>query len=131
MNSAGPLVLVVDDDPSARRVLDVRMRALGCRVAMASTGREALAAIEHATPAVVLLDLHMPDLDGFDVLRTLRRKGTDIATIVVSAHGSREIVAEAMNLGAVDFLVKPFDPQHLESVVRGVLEQPPASVGEL
>jgi FixJ family two-component response regulator len=72
----------------------------------------------------------MPDLDGLDVLRTLRRKGIDIATIVISAHGSREIVAEAMNLGAIDFLVKPFDPQHLERVVRGVLGRPPASVGE-
>ena len=130
MEPADALILVVDDDPTARRMLDVRMRALGCRVAMAGTGREALAAIEHAPPAVVLLDLHMPDLDGLDVLRTLRRKGIGIATIVVSARGSRETVAEAMNLGAVDFLVKPFDPQHLESVVRGVLERPPASVGE-
>jgi CheY-like chemotaxis protein len=53
MNSAGPLVLVVDDDPTARRMLDVRMRALGCQVAMAETGREALAAIERDLPAVI------------------------------------------------------------------------------
>ncbi len=65
MNPAGPLVLVVDDDPTARRMLDVRMRALGCQVAMASTGQEALAAVEQELPALILLDLQMPEMDGW------------------------------------------------------------------
>jgi DNA-binding NtrC family response regulator len=123
MNPAGPLILVVDDDATARRMLDVRMRALGCQVAMAGTGREALAAIEHDLPAVVLLDLQMPEMDGMEVLRTLNREGVDVPTIVVTAHGTIETAVEAMKEGAVDFILKPFDPQYLEIAVRRALER--------
>ena len=118
MNTAGPLVLVVDDDPTARRMLDVRMRALGCQVAMAATGLEALAAIERDLPAVLLLDLQMPQMDGMDVLRVLNRDGMDVPTIVITAHGTLATGMEAMKEGAVDFILKPFDPQYLEIAVR-------------
>jgi DNA-binding NtrC family response regulator len=123
MNAAGPLALVVDDDPTARRMLDVRMRALGCQVVMAETGREALAAIERDLPAVILLDLQMPQMDGMEVLRTLNREGVDVSTIVITAHGTIESAVEAMKEGAVDFILKPFDPQYLEMAVRRALER--------
>ncbi len=123
MNAAGPLVLVVDDDPTARRMLDVRMRALGCQVAMAATGQDALAAIQRDLPAVLLLDLQMPQMDGMEVLRTLNREGVDVPTIVITAHGSIETAVEAMKEGAVDFILKPFDPQYLEIAVRRALER--------
>ncbi|HUJ66412.1 MAG TPA: sigma-54 dependent transcriptional regulator [Acidimicrobiales bacterium] len=123
MTPAGPLVLVVDDDPTARRMLDVRMRALGCQVAMAATGLEALAAIQHDLPAVVLLDLQMPQMDGMEVLRTLNHEGVEVATIVITAHGSIQTAVEAMKEGAVDFIQKPFDPQYLEIAVRRALER--------
>lgn len=123
MNAAGPLVLVVDDDATARRMLDVRMRALGCQVAMAETGREALTAIERDLPAVILLDLQMPQMDGMEVLRTLNREGVDVSTIVITAHGTIETAVEAMKEGAVDFILKPFDPQYLEIAVRRALER--------
>ena len=123
MNAAGPLVLVVDDDPTARRMLDVRMRALGCQVAMAGTGREALTAIERDLPAVILLDLQMPQMDGMEVLRTLSREAVDVPTIVITAHGSIDTAVEAMKEGAVDFILKPFDPQYLEIAVRRALER--------
>jgi DNA-binding NtrC family response regulator len=123
MNAAGPLVLVVDDDPTARRMLDVRMRALGCQVAMAETGQGALAAIERDLPAVLLLDLQMPQMDGMEVLRTLNREGVEVPTIVITAHGTIETAVEAMKEGAVDFILKPFDPQYLEIAVRRALEQ--------
>ena len=123
MNPAGPLVLVVDDDPTARRMLDVRMRGLGCQVAMAATGLEALAAIERDLPAVLLLDLQMPQMDGMEVLRALSRDGVDVPTIVITAHGSIDTAVEAMKEGAVDFILKPFDPQYLEIAVRRALER--------
>jgi len=123
MHAAGPLVLVVDDDATARRMLDVRMRALGCQVAMAETGREALAAIERDLPAVLLLDLQMPEIDGMEVLRTLNREGVEVPTIVITAHGTVETAVEAMKEGAVDFILKPFDPQYLEIAVRRALER--------
>ncbi len=123
MNAAGPLVLVVDDDATARRMLDVRMRALGCQVAMAETGQEALTAIERDLPAVILLDLQMPQMDGMEVLRTLNREGVEVPTIVITAHGTIETAVEAMKEGAVDFILKPFDPQYLEIAVRRALER--------
>jgi DNA-binding NtrC family response regulator len=123
MNAAGPLVLVVDDDPTARRMLDVRMRGLGCQVATAETGREALTAIERDLPAVILLDLQMPQMDGLEVLRALSREGVDVPTIVITAHGTIDTAVEAMKEGAVDFILKPFDPQYLEIAVRRALER--------
>jgi DNA-binding NtrC family response regulator len=104
-------------------MLDVRMRALGCQVAMAATGLEALAAIERDLPAVLLLDLQMPQMDGMDVLRVLNRDGMDVPTIVITAHGSIDAAVEAMKEGAVDFILKPFDPQYLEIAVRRALER--------
>jgi len=123
MNPAGPLVLVVDDDGTARRMLDVRMRALGCQVAMAETGREALAAIERDLPAVILLDLQMPEMDGMEVLRTLNREDVEVPVIVITAHGTIETAVQAMKEGAADFILKPFDPQYLEIAVRRALER--------
>ncbi len=121
MNPAGPLILISDDDPVARRMLDVRMRALGCRVVMAANGREALTAIGRELPAVILLDLRMPEMDGMEVLRTIRRQGLRVGTIVITAHGSSEAAAEARKEGAVEFLLKPLDPQLLETAVRRTL----------
>jgi DNA-binding NtrC family response regulator len=117
-----PLVLIVDDEAPLRRLLDLRMRALGCAVVMATTGHEALAAIDRELPALMLLDLQMPEMDGMEVLRALERRGVDLPVIVITAHGSIEAAVEAMRTGAYDFLPKPVEPTHLEVVVRKALE---------
>jgi DNA-binding NtrC family response regulator len=119
----GARVLVADDDAASRRLLEVRLRALGCEVATAGDGREALAAVQQEPPALLMLDLQMPRMDGMELLRTLRRDGIDLPVIVITAHGSIETAVEAMKEGAADFLPKPFDPKHLEIVVRKVLER--------
>ena len=123
MAPAVPRVLIVDDEPALRRLLDLRMRALGCEVALASNGREALAAIERELPALMLLDLQMPEMDGMEVLRRLKRNGVGLPVIVITAHGSIEAAVEAMKEGAYDFVPKPFDPAHLEIVVGKALER--------
>ncbi len=123
MNAAGARTLIVDDDATSRRLLDVRLRALGCETAMAADGEEALRAIQQEVPTLMLLDLEMPRMGGMDLLRTLRREAVDLPVIVITAHGSIEAAVEAIREGAVDFLPKPFDPQHLEIVVRKVLER--------
>jgi DNA-binding NtrC family response regulator len=123
MGTAGPLVLIVDDEPALRRLLDLRMRALGYKVTMAQNGREALDLIERESPALMLLDLQMPEMDGMDVLRRLKHNGVDLPVIVITAHGSIGAAVEAMKAGAYDFLPKPFDPAHLEVVVRKALER--------
>ena len=122
MDVAGPRILIADDDPTARRLLKVWVHALGCEAAMASDGWEALGAIQHDLPALMLLGLEMPRMGGMEVLRALRREGLDLPVIVITAHGSIEAAVEAMKEGAYDFLPKPFDPKHLEIVIRKALE---------
>jgi two-component system, NtrC family, response regulator AtoC len=122
MIAAEPLVLVVDDDPRARRMLDVRLRALGCRVEMAANGREALAAIKRDLPAVMLIDLQMPEMDGMAVLHRLKHDRIEIATIVITAYGSSTTAADAQQAGALGFFEKPYDGRELELVVRRILE---------
>ncbi len=123
METPGARVLIVDDDAASRELLEVRLRALKYEVAMAADGREALSAVRRETPALVLLDLQMPRMGGMELLRTLRRDGVDLPVIVITAHGSVESAVEAMKEGAYDFILKPFDPKHLEIVVRKALER--------
>jgi len=123
MDTVGTRVLVVDDDAGSRRLLEVRLRALQCDVVMATDGREALAAVQQEVPALMLLDLQMPRMGGMELLQALRRAEIDLPTIVITAHGSIETAVEAMKEGAYDFLLKPFDPKHLELVVRKALER--------
>jgi len=123
MHTVGATVLIVDDDASARRLLQVRLRALGCEPITAADGKEALEALRRDLPAAMLLDLEMPRMGGLELLRELRRGGIDIPTIVITAHGSIETAVEAMKEGAYDFLPKPFDPHHLEIVLQKTLER--------
>ncbi|HWO42555.1 MAG TPA: response regulator, partial [Candidatus Eisenbacteria bacterium] len=80
-------VLVVDDDPASRDLLEVRLSALKCEVVMAADGREALSAIRRETPVLALVDLQMPGMDGMEVLRTLRRDGISLPVIVITGTG--------------------------------------------
>ncbi len=120
---AGPRVLIVDDDAASRRLLEVRLRPLGCQISTANDGEEALAAMKRDEPALVLLDLQLPGMDGMQVLRELRKLESDVPVIVVTGHGSIETAVEAMKQGAYDFITKPIDPKHLEIVVRKALER--------
>ncbi len=116
-------LLVVDDDPTIRKIVRDRFRALGHDVAVASDGGEALVWLETNEADVVLLDLQMPKTDGFAVLASLARRGDVPAVIVVTAHGSIEAAVRAVKAGATDFVTKPFEAAHLEHVVDGVLDK--------
>ncbi len=123
METSASRVLIVDDDAPSRRLLDVRLRAMNCQTAMAANGREALAAIKQERPVLMLLDLEMPAMDGMELLRILRQEGIDVPVVVITAHGSIEAAVKAMKQGAYDFIPKPFDPKHLEIVLRRALER--------
>ena len=116
-------VLIVDDDAASRRLLEVRLRALNCDVATAANGKEGLRALQKTLPALILLDLEMPQMGGMELLRTLRGDGIDLPVIVITSHSSIEQAVEAMKEGAFDFIPKPLDPKHLEIVVRKALER--------
>ncbi len=116
-------VLIVDDDAASRRLLEVRLRALNCEVATAANGKEGLRALQKTLPALILLDLEMPQMGGMELLRTLRGDGIDLPVIVITSHSSIEKAVEAMREGAFDFIPKPLDANHLEIVVRKALER--------
>ena len=123
MAITGTRVLIVDDDPASRRLLEVRLRPLECDVATAGNGEQALTAIRKDVPDLVLLDLQMPKMGGIEVLRALRKEEINVPVIVITAHGSIETAVEAMKEGAYDFITKPVDANHFDIVVRKALER--------
>jgi two-component system, NtrC family, response regulator AtoC len=123
MAITGTRVLIVDDDPASRRLLEVRLRPLECDVATAGNGEQALTAIRRDVPDLMLLDLQMPKVGGLEVLRALRKEQINVPVIVITAHGSIETAVEAMREGAYDFITKPLDANHFDIVVRKLLER--------
>lgn len=116
-------VLIVDDDPSARKILQSRVKLMGFQPLAASSGSEGLEVIRRERPSIVLLDLQMPRISGIDVLKALKRDGVEGTVIVVTAHATIETAVEAMKEGAYDFITKPVDPKHLEIVLGKAFER--------
>ena len=108
-------VLIAEDDPDVIHIVDARLRAAGYRTVLTLDGQQTLDALERESPAVILLDLMMPKLTGFDVLMRLREHPAQSRprTIVVSARGRDEDVARAFELGADDYVTQPFNPEEL------------------
>ena len=116
-------ILIADDEPSNRKILQQELVHKGFVVDTACGGMEALAKIESAPPDLVLLDYMMPDLSGLEVLKALRKRGNDTPVIMITAYGSVERAVEVMKAGAYDFITRPFDPDHIELVVRKAIER--------
>lgn len=116
-------ILVVDDDPDIRRILADRLAAKGHEVLEAGDGLRALEVSAREQPDLLLLDLDLPGADGFAVLDRLRQENTAPTVVVITAFASIEKAVEAMRRGAYDFIAKPFNPGHIEVVVRKALER--------
>jgi DNA-binding NtrC family response regulator len=116
-------ILLVEDKESLRTMLRHALERQGHTVVEASSQPEALRALHETEPAVVLSDLRLPDGDGFDVLRAAKAIDADVPVIVMTAYGSIEDAVRAMKEGAMDFLAKPVDPDHLLLLVHRALEQ--------
>jgi excisionase family DNA binding protein len=109
----GPIVLVVDDDPALREYLRVSLESAGYSVHEAESGERALAAIADRAPDLVLLDVVMPGLDGWQLLRQLEERHGSIPVIMFSGQVDERSAVEAAGRGARGFLGKPFDPEEL------------------
>ena len=110
-----PLVLVVDDEPSVRSVLDRFLTERGLRVFPAVDADEALEAIKHERPSLMILDLRMPKVGGLELLELLQRAGIKVPTIwAMSGYVSDEDARRALQLGASEFFNKPFDLDHID-----------------
>jgi two-component system KDP operon response regulator KdpE len=116
----GELVLVVDDEVGIVRALTAALRARGHDVVAAETGTDALSAATARTPAVVILDLGLPDIDGIEVCRRLRQ-WSDVPIIVLTAEGAEARKVEALDEGADDYVTKPFSTPELLARVRVAL----------
>ena len=123
---AGPIVLLVDDDAAIRRAVGAGLELEGFRVVRASGGRAALAAAERVAPAVILLDLAMPDLDGLEVLRRLRAGGDDVPVCVLSARDEVDDRVRGLQAGADDYVVKPFALEEVTARLHALLRRRPA-----
>ncbi len=120
--SAGPLVLVVEDDPQVRRFLRSSLPAHGYRPLEAASGKEALRTAAQYVPDLVLLDLGLPDIDGLEVTRGLRA-WSQMPILVLSARGQERYKVEALDAGADDYLTKPFGFPELLARMRAALRR--------
>jgi len=115
-------VLVVDDDPTILRTLRINLHARGLEVEPVGTGADALSSIADAAPDLVILDLGLPDLDGVEVLRRIRRTSA-VPVIVLSARQDSDDKVEALDVGADDYVTKPFGMDELMARVRAALRR--------
>src|SRR6267142_6628761 len=123
MESFAGNILVVDDDADIREVLADRLESLGYRVFAAETAKVGLELLERQNPQLVLLDIEMPDMNGLDMLREIRRGEHDVTVVMITAYGTIERAVEAMKEGAYDFIPKPFEPDHVALIVQKALER--------
>jgi len=118
-------ILIVDDDPVQRRLLDATVRKLGYAPILAEGGEMALSVVDDLKEGnlrAVILDLMMPGMDGIEVMERLRRRGIDVPVIVQTAKGGVETAVTAMRAGAFDFVVKPVAPERLGAAIRNALK---------
>jgi DNA-binding NtrC family response regulator len=123
MTDARPMLLVVDDEPGVLHLISRFAREQGFDVSTASTGAEALEVLESRRPAVAMVDLRMPDVGGLDVLRSIRDVDPDCQVILMTAHATVDSAIEAVKLGALDYVSKPFDFERLAQLIGGVRDE--------
>ena len=117
-------VLIVDDDPDIRRLVGHHLKQAGFEVVMAESGREGLQLAFDRSPALIVLDLMLPDLDGTEVCRKIRGKMTQyIPILMLSARGEEIDRVLGFELGADDYVTKPFSPRELVLRVRALLRR--------
>jgi len=120
MNATSLKVLVVDDEPPIRKMLRLGLRAQGCEVLEAANAKAALELLERG-PDVVVLDLGLPDMHGFDLLRRMRAEHEGLPIIVLSSRDDEAGKVEALDLGADDYVTKPFGMEELAARMRAAL----------
>ena len=114
-------LLIVDDEVPIRRFLRTSLVVHGYRILEAGSGRAALDIVAREAPEVMLLDLGLPDQDGLEVIRRLRATGSKTAILVLSSRGEEAAKVEALDLGADDYVTKPFGTEELLALMRAAL----------
>ncbi len=121
-NFKGALILVVDDEEKMRRLVRMNLELEGYRVIEAEDGLKALEMVREHLPDLVILDVQMPNLDGFETLKMIREV-SDVPVIMLTVRADEEDRVFGLDLGADDYLGKPFSPRELSSRIRAVLRR--------
>jgi two-component system OmpR family response regulator len=125
-----PQVLVVDDEPNIRELVQVALKFHGCSVTTAATGKEALRRAEASQPDLIVLDVMLPDMDGFEVCRRLRAAGNEVPVIFLTARDTSSDTVTGLAIGGDDYVTKPFSVEALVARVRAVLRRASRSAPE-
>lgn len=126
-DTSGPRILVVDDEESLRELVGSALRFAGYRVATAPGGMEALHEIRSAPPDLVVLDVNLPDVDGFEVCRRMRRDGIQVPVVFLTARDDFSDLRTGFSHGGDDYLTKPFSLEELALRIDAVLRRTTAT----
>jgi len=118
-----PKVLVVDDEPNIRELVQVALKFHGCAVTTGATGKDALQLAATDDPDLIVLDVMLPDIDGFEVCRRLRASDNDVPVIFLTARDTTSDTVTGLTLGGDDYITKPFSVEALVARVRAVLRR--------
>lgn len=118
----GKRLLIVDDEKNIRLTLSQSLQSLGVETETAVYAEEALYKLAQNEYSLVLLDLELPGMDGLEMLKRVRRTRPEVPVMIITAHGNAETSAEALALGAVDFVQKPFSSKEIRTRVSQALE---------
>lgn len=121
MSKAGPLIAVVDDEEPVRKALSRLLRLAGLKAEIFASGAEFLESLTNNTPDCVVLDLHMPDTDGFEVESRLRQRGFRVPIVIITGRDMPEDRERMMERGVTAFLQKPLDGQLLLAAITAVI----------
>ncbi|HEY4701574.1 MAG TPA: response regulator transcription factor, partial [Streptosporangiaceae bacterium] len=124
-----PTVLVVDDEPNIRELVQVALTFHGCTVVTAASGQAALREAAASEPDLVVLDVVLPDLDGFEVCRRLRARGDEVPIIFLTARDTSSDTVQGLALGGDDYVTKPFSVEALVARIRAVLRRAARAAG--
>jgi len=124
-----PIIYVIDDDDAVRQSLEFLLKTAGITVRSFESGKAFLEELPEIRSGCIVTDVRMPEITGIDVLRHVKETNPDLPVIVITGHGDISLAVEAMKIGAVDFLEKPFDDDLLLAAVRAALSHD-ADVGK-
>jgi len=116
-------ILIVDDEKNIRMTICQSLADMDVETDTAVNGEEALSKLKDKDFGLVLLDLRMPGMDGMEVLEKLRKDRPDIRVVIITAHGTIDSAVDAMKLGAVDFIQKPFTPREIRHLVSKIIKR--------
>jgi two-component system response regulator FixJ len=116
-------IYVIDDDDAVRQSLQFMLKAAGITARTFESAKAFMEVLPQITSGCIVTDVRMPEITGIDLLRHVMKTNPDLSVIVITGHGDISLAVEAMKIGAVDFLEKPFDGQQLLTAVRSALSR--------